>query len=344
MGASVRVEEAAAYLASQTSLRERLGVDGSAVLEPKRLGAGEHNVNFVFTTPEGSSWVLRVNVLPQPFHDNQVLYEYNALVAVEPSGCTPKPLFVDYSPTSLGEGVLVESFCPGDPLNYDALQPGDLERAAAIMAAIHKVDPSGVQTLHEVADPMKELFGECQQRFDFYRASAYADEGITQWVEIFLKRTQEAMDAVGPKLEERRIVNTEPLPSHFLLPRNASSPCAGYFVDWERPLLGDVLQDVAFFISPAVSFWDSDHFFAPEEEAQFLYAYQQQVAGVVNLEDFEARLLPWRRLTALRAVTWCCKNLIRYKEQTGHIVAKTQQKLPVYLSQDFLSSLAESCF
>ena len=87
MGASVQVEEAAAYLASQTSLRERLGVDGSAVLEPKRLGAGEHNVNFVFTTPEGSSWVLRVNVLPQPFHDNQVLSLWITVPQVLVKGC-----------------------------------------------------------------------------------------------------------------------------------------------------------------------------------------------------------------------------------------------------------------
>ena len=60
---------AARYLAGNTALRRALGIADDADLEPRYLGEGEHNRNFRFDDPDsGRSFVLRINVAPQPFH------------------------------------------------------------------------------------------------------------------------------------------------------------------------------------------------------------------------------------------------------------------------------------
>ena len=127
------------YVNGNAALRQAVGADAHDALTLTPLGEGEHNVNFLMTAngADAPVFVLRVNVLPQPFHACQVRYEHDALAAVAPSGRTPLPVFVDASAEAPGEGVLVETFCPGRQLDFDALQPGDLERCARIMADSH---------------------------------------------------------------------------------------------------------------------------------------------------------------------------------------------------------------
>ena len=68
-------ERAAAYVRANSELRDALGIDADAPLDPVPLGRGEHNNNYVFGDPaSGRRFVLRINVLSQPFHQNQVRY------------------------------------------------------------------------------------------------------------------------------------------------------------------------------------------------------------------------------------------------------------------------------
>lgn len=98
--------EAAAYLRDNLELREVLGIDDKVRLEPRFLGAGEHNRNFRFRDEvRGEEYVLRVNVVPQPFHSDQVAYEHAALEILAPCGCTPQPLYLDNSQTAPAKGL-----------------------------------------------------------------------------------------------------------------------------------------------------------------------------------------------------------------------------------------------
>lgn len=67
-------------------------------------------MNFAFGEPEGTSFVLRVNVASQPFHDNQILYEYGVLQSAYSSGCTPQPLFLDYGDNAPAREFLLNRF------------------------------------------------------------------------------------------------------------------------------------------------------------------------------------------------------------------------------------------
>lgn len=382
---------AAAYLRENLALRRALGVADDEVLEPRFLGTGEHNRNFRFRVPtSGAEYVLRVVVAPQPFHRDQAAYEFAALQALEPSGRAPKPLFLDNSPEALGEGVLVISFCEGEQLDFDHLRPGDLHCAAQLMADIHAAPVPPTTPLFRPKNPLRTLFEECLQRFGLYHASTFEDARITRWAETFIATAQPLVDEPCPPEDRTHIINSETLPSHFLIPAYAAREAAaqpnqagrlcvapGSFVDWERPLIGEVAQDLAYFTSPTTTFWDSGFLFPASDVEGFLELYWRAVDGRFERGSFEQRFRAYRAMTALRSVTWCCKALLTYgagnaKEAelrahetgahgqvgeaepernaqattpaSGYTTKKTANKLPIYLSDEFMKLLAKECF
>lgn len=351
--------EANTYLEQCSPLRDALGIDADAHLKPHLLGMGEHNVNFSFDAPDGRRFVLRVNAMKQPFHDNQVLYEYRALQTAEPSGCTPVPLYVDYSASAPGYGVLVETFCEGDQLDFDALRPGDVRCAIQMMADVHAVAVPADCRMFRPVDPLREMYEECTQRFRSYLSSGFEDARVTKWTQLFLDTAKRMLEKVAPPLDCTHIVNTETLPSHFLIPKDSAEEAAkaaasstgrlcrhpGHFVDWERSILGEVAQDVAYFVSPTTTYWDSEFLFPASDIACVIDEYWQAVDGRFAPKDFEARFAAWRMMTALKSTTWCVQAIPRYSTDTGaHTTAKTANKLPVYLSDGFMERIAKECF
>ncbi|MBO4353156.1 MAG: phosphotransferase, partial [Eggerthellaceae bacterium] len=261
------------YVQGNDALKLAVGAYDDAVIGLEPLGMGEHNLNYRLDVRD-RSFVLRVNVAKQPFHDDQVSYEFSALEVLVPCGRVPEPVYLDSSSNALGEGVLVESFCEGDMLDFDHLRPGDLRCAAQIMADVHSAAVPHDCLLHRPADPLRDLMSECIERFELYRRSTFEDARITGWARRFIEAAQRALEAAPPPCDCEHIVNTETLPSHFLIPAASASSaaandtplgafcaCPGFFVDWERPIVGEVAQDVAYFVSPTTTFWDSEYLF-----------------------------------------------------------------------------------
>lgn len=345
------------YLDSNAMLRERLGVDRDAVLEPHLLGMGEHNINFWFSLPSGERMVLRVNVASQPFHKNQIQYEYDALRAAQSSGCTPVPLFVDHSSDAPGKGILVETFCEGRQLDFDDLRPGDVRCAIQMMADVHSVAVDPDCSLFSPKDPLRAMFEECEQRFCDYLGSGFPEARLTRWMERFLDATEKMLADIDPPQDRGHIVNTETLPSHFLIPSASADAAAGaaasgrfcdapgHFVDWERPILGEVAQDVAYFVSPTTTFWDSDFLFPASDVPRVIDDYWRAVDDRFARADFDERFRAWRMMTALKSTSWCVQALARYQgESDVHTTEKTAGKLPTYLSEEFMELIAKECF
>ncbi|MDO4503406.1 MAG: phosphotransferase [Coriobacteriia bacterium] len=367
--ANTDLTEVQAYLEDNAELRDALGLQPETSLWIEPLGKGEHNENFVFGPVDASArFVLRINRVPQPFHSNQVAYEFAALKALEPSGCTPRPLFLDHGPAAPGKGVLVESFCAGQELDFDHLRPHDLERAAQLMANIHAVPVADDCPLYSPADPLKALFDECVDRFKAYQGTELEECGHMRWAERFLAATQDAIQmAPAPTAADRgHIINTETLPSHFLLPADADAAAAGSgttganaaspgtpldparpgtFVDWERPIVAEPAQDLAFFVAPSTTFWDSDYLFPQVNVGDFLETYWRAVDGRFPRGTFDARFAAYLRVSVLRSQTWFCKNAARYEgTAAGHTVQRTFQKWGIYTSDDFNAMLWRECF
>jgi len=344
------------YVQSNDALKLAVGMRDDADTSLMPLGMGEHNLNYRLDV-RGRSFVLRINVAKQPFHDDQISYEFSALETLAPCGCVPSPVYLDSSSNALGEGVLVESFCEGDMLDFDHLRPGDLRCAAQVMADVHAVSVPHGCMLHKPSDPLRGLMEECVGRFEVYRRSAFEDARITGWARRFFEASQRALETSPPPRNCEHIVNTETLPSHFLIPATSASQAAandvssgvfcanpGYFVDWERPIVGEVAQDVAYFVSPTTTFWDSEFLFPASGIDSFVEDYWRAVDGRFERDGFDERFEPWLMMTALRSTTWCCRALVTYNDPSVHKTEKTARKLPVYLSNDFMEMLADEVF
>ena len=352
------IQDAQRYLAENNQLRVTLEIPDDAVVIPHPLGLGEHNKNYWFTHPaKEKKLVLRVNVAPQPFHDNQIAYEYAALRALASSGRTPTPFYIDDSEGSPAYGALVTSFCEGEELDFDSLNPDDLGCVAHIMADVHAVETGEQTKFYRPEDPLRSLYEECLERIDVYKSSGYEEERLTKWVTLFAQTCEQTLSTKRYPEDCTHIINTEPLPSHFLIPRSSGRTLAdaqggpqllaghpGYFIDWERPIIGEVAQDVAYFVSPTTTFWDSEYLFPKSNVDAFIEEYWKAVDGRFARGNFDERFKAFRMMTVLRSVSWCCRALSVYRGGNGHTTEKTARKLPIYLSDEFMEMLADTCF
>lgn len=340
-----RVEQAKHYLRENRELRRTLGIEEGADLELHPLGAGEHNENYWFANPvTGEKFVLRINVVSQPFHKDQVAYEFEALRALEPCGRAPKPLYVDSSKQLIDKGAMVIGFCAGQELDFDNLRAGDLERCIELMADIHTVKIPADCKLHRPQDSLRELFEECMQRYRIYRESGFGEERITAWAERYIDAARRKVDATEP-VDPNHIVNTEALPSHFLIPEDPASPEPGFFIDWERPIIGEVAQDIAYFTSPTGTFWDSEYLMPKQQTDELVERYWDAADGRLERSGFDTRFDAWKSVTALRSMMWCCKALaLRKANPSYYMTEKAIKKLPIYLSDEFLEQIWRDCF
>lgn len=354
------------YLTRNHELRSCLGIARDAVLDIEPLGSGEHNLNYMFSNPSmDARYVLRINIVPQPFHEDQIAYESDALGLLTPSGCVPRVLYSDSSRRLMDYGAMVISFCDGEELDFDDLAPGDLACAAKIMANIHsvRVDDAACSALYRPQDPLQQMYDEAKRRFDDYLRSGFEDRRITEWCNHLFEATQKVVAATPPSTGSRAIINTETLPSHFLIARKGdearSAGFPGYMIDWERPIIGEPAQDIAYFVSPTSTFWDSDYLFPADDVDGFLGLYIDAVEGRFELGNFRERFLAYRAMTVLRSTSWCCRALARYKKASSessvpasdsagsskvHRLSKTAEKLDTYLSDEFLELMMKECF
>lgn len=346
------------YLARNTRLQETLGIPANTILVPHPLGMGEHNLNYWFENPiSHDKHVLRINVTKQPFHDDQVRYEFTALELLESSRCTPKPLYLDDSPDAPCEGAMVIGFCEGEQLDFDDLLPDDLDRAAKIMAGVHSVPVPRNCPLYRPKNPIRKLFDECLDRYSLYERSGFADPEVIGRMDRFAHLTASAVDAYEFDPKQAHIVNTETLASHFLLPKDRRSRQAlsetddniidapGCFVDWERPIIGDVAEDVAFFVAPTTTFWDSDRLFPTEQIDGFVDLYWKAVCDRFVRGNFDSRFAAFLKVAIFRALTWCCRAVVQQKSGAKiHMTDKAKAKVPIYLSEEFMDDLLQECF
>lgn len=331
---------AARYINRARDLREALEISQSATVQIQPLGQGEHNANFSFVHPEtGEHLVLRINYVSQLGLDDQIGYEYAALQELAPSGRTPLPLFVDGSRNLIDQGILVMQFRKGGHLDFRC--PGSLGSAARILADVHSVVPSEATHLLDPGDALRDLYDEDARLFTAYQASPLCDRSVTRWIAKFFASV-EGLVQEAPAEESLHILNTEAVPSHFLIPADGTP---GSMVDWEKPIRGEVARDVAYFVAPTTTMWDTDFIFDQAGRAAFVEEYWDAVGGRFPRGSFDERFEAYLKMNCLRGVTWSALAWTEYADPCRPLQnEKTRRKLSIYLSEDYLSMLARTIF
>ena len=294
------------------------------------LAQGEYNLNYRVTQND-NTWVLRVNIGSQIQRDDQIVYEYQALRLLAPSGVTPQPYAVDDSREHLSFGALAMAYLPGGKLNYER----DLEDAARLFARIHSLDLPQDNHLIVEDRPLTMTYEECARLLPVYLNSDLADANLRDYLGEVLTWASEA------RLRERAfvedpwpcIINTEVNSGNFIANRETQRL---YLVDWEKPLYGDPSQDLSHFCAPMTTLWKTDYRMSPEAKQHFIDAYKHAIPDPHLRDTIEQRVRLRDPFNYLRGISWSAMAWVTY--QTGdHAIrnADTFRKVTEYLNLSF---------
>lgn len=323
------------YIASE-EYRRGVGLPEKVCEEYTLLAQGEYNINYSFVHPEnGKTFLLRVNCGSQMHLEHQIEYEYHALKLLEKSGRTPRPFYVDGSKKKLDHGIMVMEFLPGHPLDYET----DMKYAAECLADIHSVQiPSG-SSLISPENPLKAILEECEEMFRVYNESELGDEGKKKQIRRMLDAGWEKVNPILLESDYRCCINTELNATNFLINGEGRQ---NFLIDWEKPLYGVPVQDLAHFLAPTTTFWKTDVILSEDEIHRFLELYMNAVNGRFPTGTMEEQLNTYISITCLRGITWCAMAWIQYQQPDKLIFNEsTYKKLQAYLSEGFLNTIEQ---
>lgn len=293
------------------------------------LAQGEYNVNFTFKHEE-KKYVLRLNTGSQLHLEKQMTYEYRALEELYPSRRTPKPIYLDDTKEILHEGVLVMEFLPGRSLDYRR----DLEHGAAILSDIHALKVPENTSLLKADAPLKEIFDECLVMAEKYltweKGEIKSQRLLEKMIETIYKLP------LKEKTRERHYINTELNSGNFLIGNRVDK---SYLIDWEKPIISEVSQDLGHFLVPTTTYWKTDVILTPEEVADFVSMYKKKVEGRFSVDSLDERLPLFLKTTCLRGISWSAMALREYDSPRALVNEDTHQKIKEYLTEDFLSMI-----
>ena len=327
------IEQMHAYIAA-SHLLDQLGLAKDYRLS--FLAQGEYNRNYLLQDDE-QRFVLRVNYGSQIAVDNQIEYEHHTLLALQNSGVTPRPYFVDGSYQHIPQGVLVMAYIEGRPLDYSR----DIEAAAKIFAQIHAT---------EISEPQRAVFIHEQRLFSdrFKEASRWLQD---VWQSEYLSAQQkDILQRVMRYAEDnchqeqyfidnplRCINNTEVNSHNFII--NDQRPT---LVDWEKAVVSDPCQDLTHFMALTTTRWKTESVLDAQQQELFFNTYLEAIPAFQQASIRE-RVELYKPYLNLRAISWCAYAYVEYQRPDRPISnASTYLKLQEYLDVDFLKTLFRS--
>jgi aminoglycoside phosphotransferase (APT) family kinase protein len=270
----------------------------------------------------------------------QASYEAFALQELYQSGRTPKLWYLDDTKSVLAQGVLVEDFLAGRPLDYQT----DLPEAAKILADIHAL-PIDNSKLQKPDKPLSAIVEESQTLLARYKSLGQYLPLAEPYLQRFFLYSQSKAASEQPMNDaQRHIVSTELNSRNFIIAANGR----GSLVDWEKPILSLVVQDLAHFLVPTTTAWKTETILNRAEMEDFLELYARAVDSRFDLGDLQASFATYLSVTCLRALSWCA---MAYGEYTSPSEGKralrdpyTYSKIKQFLEPDFLNFITMEFF
>jgi aminoglycoside phosphotransferase (APT) family kinase protein len=320
-----------------SSIKELLSIPKESTIKFELLGHGEYNLNYSFIHPiTKQKLVFRLNMGSQMHLSNQIEYEAQALKLLEASEHTPKVYYVDGSKKILPYGILVMEFLEGRALHYE----NDLRAAAECLAHIHSLKIADKQLLIQPKNPLKAMYEECVQMSSVYFNWERADKDVISITQRLLKKAEKLipMDAIPGN----HVINTELNSSNFIINDKLKK---NYLIDWEKPLLGEVEQDLGHFLAPTTTFWKTDTILSRDKMYEFINIYIDSVNGRFPTDSIIEKTLCYIVMTCLRGITWCSMAYVEYESPNRTLKDEfTYKKLQKYLDINFLNDIEKEYF
>lgn len=312
------------------------------------LANGEYNYNYLLNIrivyrekTINSKAVFRINYGSQMNLKNQVEYEFNALCYLKDTGVTPFPIFMDTSKRIFPKDFIIMEYIEGTKLDYEK----DLEKAAMCLAKIHKYKAKSKYSFVEPKDPFEAIFDECSVMYEKYRNSRLFNIEVDIRVKTIFEILKNKLKSNEEKnILPKTLINTELNSSNFIVDGNSC-----HLVDWEKPIIADVEQDLGHFLAPTTTFWKTEVILSKVKIDDFLSLYyniyKEGNADYSSIEfiNFKARVYKYIAFNCLRGITWCAMAWVEYNSCQKEIINTfTFNKLKDYLNVDFIDNIIEN--
>jgi aminoglycoside phosphotransferase (APT) family kinase protein len=229
----------------------------SGALSLELLTGGFWNRVYRLRSKEDTAidWVVKqfVQVPVNPMFPILPTAEYAALQFLDEHECAPTPInFIADSPIG---SLLVYEYVQGTSWN------GDLEAAATLLARVQRIpiDAFAIHAFRKLPTDAPELLKHADEMLERH-TSALSDR-------VRELRPKLASQSFHPNQQEV-LVHTDCGPGNMV-----SSPDGLRLIDWQCPGIGDGLQDVVTFLSPAMQVLYGYPVLTDAQERQFLDAY-----------------------------------------------------------------------
>lgn len=244
----------------------------------------------------------RVSQLGLPPAEN-LAYQAACFERAEPSDRTPRLIGLLPVAPELPGGVLVVEEIVGRPVAL----PDDLAAIAEALARIHEMPLPPAQErapLRNHRNPVAATLETILFQARYLHDAGLRPEAIAAIAEELGWARQFAGEIAAGTVKARQPVTlaaTDTHPGNFLIRRDGRA----IFVDLEKMLYGSPAIDLAHATLYTSTTWEPGISVAltPEQTAGFYRAYLEQVPAELR-EAIRPWLLPMRRITWLRTVTW----------------------------------------
>jgi aminoglycoside phosphotransferase (APT) family kinase protein len=284
-----------------------LATERPGALSMKLLTGGFWNQVYRLRSKEDPQidWVVKqfVKVPVNPMFPILPKSEYTALRFLQEHECAPKPVaFIADSPVG---SLLVYEYVKGSSWN------GDLQAAAKLLARLQSIpiDDFAMNAFRKLPTDALEMLKHADEMLNSHH-SALSDR----------------VHKLGPKVSTTFIhsnhrgvlVHTDCGPGNMV-----SSPDGLRLIDWQCPGIGDGLQDVVTFLSPAMQILYGYPVLTDVQEQQFLASYFSALAPhLTNVQDARDRLQVSRSSHHYRFAAYCAmraQDMASSDVKTSHL-------------------------
>lgn len=256
-------------------------------------------------------WVVKqfVQVPVNPMFPILPTAEYAALQFLEEQKCAPTPVaFIFDSPIG---SLLVYQYVQGTSWN------GDLEAAATLLARVQSIpiDAFAVDAFRKLPTEAPELLKHADEMLQRHTSALSGS--------VRELRPKFASQSVHPNQREV-LVHTDCGPGNMV-----SSPHGLRLIDWQCPGIGDGLQDVVTFLSPAMQVLYGYPVLTDAQERQFLGAYFSALGpNPSDSQETHARLHRIRSSHHYRFAAYCAmraQDTVASDEKTSRLYSDALQ-------------------
>jgi hypothetical protein len=238
--------------------------------------------------------------------EDNLAYQRTCFERALPSGVTPRLLGVLKVSQALPMGALLVEEIDGRKPRL----PDEMAAIAQTLARIHRLpvparEECAPLRVHENA--VSGTLAAIETQAEFVEAAGIAAPARAMIEEEIAWAHDFAREAEG-RPQSPHLVATDAHPGNFLITSKARGEGTAVFVDLEKMLYGAPAIDLAHASLYTSTMWDPDIATAldAEDVAAFLAAYFD-AAGSDLADEVRPWVLPMRRLTWLRTLTWCIR-------------------------------------